>query len=304
MKKTNNKSLGRLASIILVSILAITVISFVLTYALDPFFMLNENQLLYMFSSMAQIIGGIFGLTLTAYVFFVDKFKESAQDETYYDATLSLLRRFFQSLVAISLSCGSTILLCILGIITLHNWKSIYSVIINESVLLFALSLISILYFGIMLLDPSKMDKEIKRQMENIKPQSTANATGDFTEFLKYYNLLQDIIINLASSMVYNKEVSIFEFRQYKPQIIQSMHVLIVKEVIPGTIAKEIDNLRVYRNGLVHGIDFTILQHDCERVKSIYTVLNNAYVAYKKDPRGQEWHDAIDEIRKLAQPER
>ena len=304
MKKTNNKSLGRLASIILVSILAITVISFVFAYALGPFFMLNENQLLYMFSSMAQIIGGIFGLTLTAYVFFVDKFKESAQDETYYDATLSLLRRFFQTLVAISLSCGTTILLCILGIITLHNWKSIYPVIINESVLLFSLSLISIFYFGIMLLDPKKMDKEIKRQMETLKTQDAAATTGDFAEFLKYYNLLQNDIISLASRMVYNKEVNIFEFRQYKPQILQSMRVLLIKEVVPGTLANEIDDLRVYRNGLVHGIDFTISQQVCDRVKNIYSAVNAAYTAYKKDPRGPEWHDAIEQIRKLAQLDR
>ena len=301
MEKNNNKRLGWFTATILVSVLTTTAISFLFAYAVGPFFVLNENQLLYLFSSMAQITGGIFGLTLTAYVFFVDKFKETARDDTYYDATFSLLQRYFQELVAIAVSCGLTILLCIMGVISLHNWNGIYPVIINESVFLFVVSLISILYFGVMLLDPKKIDKEIKRQMETINAHGMAEKNGDFTEFLKYYNLLQEVIINLASSMVYNKEVNIFEFKQYKPQIIQSMRVLLIKEVISGALAKEIDSLRVYRNGLVHGIDFNISQQDCDRIKNIYTTFNAGYLAYKENPRGPEWSDAIIKIRKLVE---
>lgn len=303
MKKTAQKPFGLFTKTIIICFLGVTVLNIIWVLMVKPHFLLNENQLLYLFSSMAQIIGSVFGLTLTAYVFFVDKFKESTQgDDTYYDATLAILRRFYQTLVTIAISCGLTILLCILGITALHNWTTVYPFIINQCVLLFVLSLISVLTFGGMLLDPNKLDKEVKRQLQHATANTVTDKAGDFTEFLKYYNLLQEVIINFAQSLVYNKEVNIFEFRQYKPQIIQSLRVLAIKEVINGALREEIDNLRMYRNGLVHGINFSISQSVIDRVIRIYKAIENAYEAYKANPRdGKKWDDAISQIYDLTQ---
>lgn len=113
---------------------------------------------------------------------------------------------------------------------------------------------------------------------------------------------MQEVIINFAKSLVYNKEVNIFEFRQYKPQIIQSLRVLSIKEVINGTLREEIDNLRMYRNGLVHGINFSISQSVIDRVVRIYTAIENAYKTYKANPQGGEkWDEAIRQIYDLTQ---
>ena len=286
MKKKKSEALNHFSIFIISGILGATILSIIVAFLFDPFFVLNENQLLYSFSSMAQIIGSVFGLTLTAYVFFVDKFKESTQgDDTYYDATISLLSQFFYTLVLIATTCGLTILACILGIISLHNWTTAYPLIINESVLLFILGIVSILLFGVMLLDPEKLDKEIKRQAESVREQESTDRPGDFTEFLKYYNLLQEVIINFASSLVYNKEVSIQAFRNYKPQIIQSLKVLNGKQIINSALSAEIDDLRMYRNGLVHGVDFKIPQSACDRVAKIYNAINKVYEIYKKDSK-------------------
>ena len=76
MRKTARQPLGRFTKTILICLLGVTVLNIIWVFSVKPLFLLNENQLLYLFSSMAQIIGGVFGLTLTAYVFFVDKFKE------------------------------------------------------------------------------------------------------------------------------------------------------------------------------------------------------------------------------------
>ena len=301
MSKIKVKPLGAFTKTILGNLLFISVLNAILSFVMEPLFVLNENQLLYLLSSMAQIIGGVFGLTLTAYVFFVDKFKDSTQgDDTYYDATLALLRRFFQTLVTVATCSGLTILICIFGIISLHNWTFAYPFVINQGVLLFIVSLISILAFGGMLLDPDKLDKEIKRQVSNATTKPVDKA-GDFTEFLKYYNMLQDTIIAFASSLVYNKEVNIFEFRQYKPQIIQSLRVLLITEVINGALREEIDNLRMYRNGLVHGVNFTISQSVIDRVMQIYSVIEAAHEVYKANPRNKAMRDeAIRKIHDLS----
>lgn len=302
MSNSKFESLGLFTKTIFCSLLLVTVLNTILSFLLEPLFVLNENQLLYLMSSMAQIIGGVFGLTLTAYVFFVDKFKDSTQgDDTYYDATLSLLRRFFQTLVTVAICSGLTILICIFGIISLHNWTIMYPFVINQSVLMFVVSLISILAFGGMLLDPDKLDKEIKRQVSHATSTKSIDKAGEFTEFLKYYNMLQDTIISFASSLVYNKEVNIFEFRQYKPQIIQSLRVLVITEIINEALREEIDNLRMYRNGLVHGINFTISQSVIDRVVQIYSAIEAAHEVYKANPRNKAMRvAAIQKIHDLS----
>ena len=62
-----------------------------------------------------------------------------------------------------------------------------------------------------------------------------------------------------------------------------------------------IDNLRMYRNGLVHGINFSITQGVIDRVVRIYNAIENAYEAYKATPRDVEkWDDAIKQIYDLT----
>lgn len=305
MKKKKSGALSHFSIFIIFGMLGATILSIIVAFLFDPFFLLNENQLLYSFSSMAQIIGSVFGLTLTAYVFFVGKFIESTQDDdTCYDATISLLRKFFYTLVLIAATCGLTILACVLGIISLHNWTTAYPLIINESVLLFILGIVSTMLFGVMLLDPEKLDKEIKRQAESIREQEATDRPGDFEEFLKNYNLLQEVIIDFASSLVYNKEVSVKTFNNYKPQIIQSLKVLNGKQIINGALLAEIDDLRMYRNGLVHGVDFSIPQSACDRVAAIYNAINKVYEIHKKRPKETDaWDAAIKEVYDLTNQE-
>ena len=275
MEKKRSGLFSGFGVLIIWGIIGSAVLSIIASFLCHPKFLLNENQLLYLFSSMAQIIGSVFGLTLTAYVFFVDKFRESAKnDDTYYDATISLLRQFFNTLILIAVICGLTILTCILGIISLHNWTTAYPLLINESVLLFVLAVASILLFGVMLLDPEKLDKD---------------------------NLLQEVVVNFASSLVYNTEVSSQFFRDFKPQIIQSLKVLNGKQIINDALSTEINDFRIYRNGLVHGIDFTIPQSACDRVKEIYNAINKVYEIYKSNPKGTDaLNCAVEEVRDLA----
>jgi hypothetical protein len=59
---------------------------------------LNENQILYLFSTSAQVIAAIYGLTLTGFVFFRSELnRQEFEDETLVDAVESLKRRYFVS---------------------------------------------------------------------------------------------------------------------------------------------------------------------------------------------------------------
>lgn len=299
------KKLSRFSRIMICSLIVATLISLIFACFCITIFELNENQLLYLFSTMAQVTGGLFGLTLTAYIFFVDKFKESTRgDDTLYDATMSILDRYFRNLNWIGIMCGVVILLCVFGIIDMHNCLIIYPFVINQGVTLFIVLTISILAFGIALLDPNKLDKEVKRLKNDAEKyyKSGASEEGDFREFLKTYNLLEHLIINFAEACLSENKRFLYD---YKPQIIQSLKVLTKSDIIDYILINEINELRMYRNALVHGIDFSIAQEVCNRIQKIYDTLNNAFEIYQEKGRDSaEWKDAKQKIYELSEQEK
>jgi len=301
MDKQKKKHLSCFGKILLWSMGIATVLSVIFSACCEAIFVLNENQLLYLFSAMAQVIGGVFGLTLTAYVFFVDKFKESARDDdTLYDATTAILDRYFHILILIAITCGLIILLCMIGIIDLHNCMSIYPFVINESLFLFLIGITAILIFGTMLLDPRKLDKEIKNMKRNAEKyyKSTASTSGDFREFLKTYNLLEHVIIDFAQECMKNQNSYRYN---YKPQIIQSLKVLGLNEIVNGSLLNEINELRMYRNGLVHGVDFDVTKEVCNRISEIYDALEYAFDVFKNHGKNsEEWIAAIQKVYNLS----
>lgn len=298
------KKLSKFSRIRICSLIVATLISLLFTCCCITIFELNENQLLYLFSTMAQVTGGLFGLTLTAYIFFVDKFKESTRgDDVLYDATMSILDRYFRNLSWIGIMCGIVIFLCIFGIIDMHNWFIIYPFVINQGVILFIVLMISILAFGIALLDPNKLDKEVKRLKNNAEKyyESGVSEEGDFREFLKSYNLLERLIVNFAEACLSENKRFLYD---YKPQIIQSLKVLIKCDIIDYSLINEIHELRMYRNALVHGIDFSIAQEVCNRIQKIYEILNSAFEIYREKGRdSEEWKNTKQKIYELSEQE-
>ncbi|WP_152903193.1 hypothetical protein [Stutzerimonas stutzeri] len=57
----------------------------------NPVLILNENQILYLFSTSAQVLAGVYGLTLTGFIFFRNELsREELEDETLVEAVESL----------------------------------------------------------------------------------------------------------------------------------------------------------------------------------------------------------------------
>lgn len=302
MKTQLIKNMSLFSKVLLGSISFLTVLCVIFSACSIVIFMLNENQLLYLFSAMAQVIGGIFGLTLTAYVFFVDKFKESAKDDdALYDATTAILNRYFQNLILLAVTCGVIIFFCIMGIIDLHNWMVAYSFVINESVCLFLIGIVATLSFGTMLLDPGKLDKEIRKMKKGAEVYyqiAEDSVSGDFLEFLRTYNQLEQLVIEFAKECM--KDWKDYRYN-YKPQIIQSLKVLNLREIVNYNLLNEINELRMYRNALVHGVDFDVTRDVCVRIAAIYKELKNAFDAYKNNGLdSEEWNEAVKNVYSLS----
>ncbi len=135
----------------------------------SSWFHLGENQSLFLFSTMAQVVAGLFGLTLTAYVFFADRLRNLAQEvDSYCEAVDTLLTRSFRRLIFISVICWITFLCSVVGIISL-SYGVAYARIMKHTVVFFFASITLVLCFGVTMLDPNKLTKEATRQKQEVQ---------------------------------------------------------------------------------------------------------------------------------------
>ena len=76
---------------------------------LDCFFPLLEyapDAVSSVMSTCSEVLAGLYGITLTGYIFFADRFKDtSREDESLYDAVQALLIRYNHLAGFISLMC-------------------------------------------------------------------------------------------------------------------------------------------------------------------------------------------------------
>jgi hypothetical protein len=77
-----------------------------------PLLLLNENQVLYLYSTSAQVLAGVYGLTLTGFIFFRNELsREEFEDDTLTVAVDSLKDRYFKILLFVTILSIFTLLM-------------------------------------------------------------------------------------------------------------------------------------------------------------------------------------------------
>lgn len=266
-------------------------------------FSLNESQLLYTYTTIAQVVAGMFGLTFTAYAFFEPKildiankkdedFKENnplfEADNTYYEAAQYLIKNAYYIIVIIALLCFFIMTLSIFDLISIHkqtNYQA-WCFSLDEVIFLFVMEIVTIIYFGINTFNPQKYDKTVsklqKRAEHHFNKVKESKTRIDISEFLSIYNKLENLVISFAKELI---NLNNKQYKGFAPLIIQSLKVLINFKIITDIQYNDINQIRMYRNGLVHGSNFNVSMQVYDRMKQIFDDLQNKYSCYIENNR-------------------
>ncbi|WP_374447167.1 hypothetical protein AAHW31_14760 [Klebsiella variicola subsp. variicola] len=169
-----------------------TVVSFLWIYQglESPWYLLSEEQHLYIYSTQAQVIAAIYGLTVTGYIFLrnnQDKQKEN--DSTKIDAINLTQSNERVLLFALTFFSLSTILLAVFTLVSFDDKVNIVRVVSKNLCTAFFIITISLFcYFILYVLRLDKIEKaseEIKKTIDeyeknkNPATQSSLDMNGD-----------------------------------------------------------------------------------------------------------------------------
>lgn len=221
---------------------------------------LNENQILYLFSTSAQVIAAIYGLTLTGFIFFRNELsREESEDETLAEPVESLKARYFVLLVFITILVCFTLILANLAISyegAGRNW--ITSLIINAGQSAFFTSLFAVTYFIFDVVAPKRIEQESKSLQSEVDPAVVGAAKGSLEEFLRNYNEIEAVLAT-AGENYSDKAVARSSYVR-RISNTRLAEILFRNERIDKLLFAQLRELITLRNSIIHGADPVVSQ--------------------------------------------
>jgi hypothetical protein len=247
--------------------------------SLHPIFYLNENQLLYISSTSAQIVAGFFGLTITGYIFLSEKLgTDSENDESLADIIDQLKVEYRSQLIFIGIVVFGSVVCSLtsiaLGIEKISTIGFVGNFILSNSVFLAVCAVAFIISFVLVVIDPQKISRAsdaTKRRLDNSGGNdSHVKDEGNLADFLKTYNEIERMLAEKVFAIMGKDYQNRNQVSMY-----QNLKILVSTGVIEKNLYDEIDYLRRYRNSIVHGLDMSVSQKACDTANHIRDELNH-----------------------------
>jgi len=218
---------------------------------------LDENQILYLFSTSAQVLAGVYGLTLTGFVFFRNELsREEFEDETLADAVESLKRRYFTLLLFITALVLVTFALSNLAISgESKEHTHINTILINVGQTAFATSLISIAYFIFDVISPKRIEAASRALQEKADPTRSSEAKGSLEEFLRNYNQIESLLVESGESYGVTGISSSPTRNPRRASNSRLAEMLARNDRITKSLFLRLRELITLRNSIIHGAD-------------------------------------------------
>lgn len=238
-----------------------------------PFILYETDAVSSVMSTCSEVIAGMYGITLTGYIFFADRFQNtSKEDESLYDAVQALLLRYnhmagFLSLMSlVCIVCGEAIVLYGNNTV-LPRW--LYRFIVNETLLLFFVTFDFILYFVISVLDPHKVSRISTQKKAKISSDQTA---GDSQGFMADWIAIEDNLYALRENLI--STMRFIPGAKSKPEIIHTLEILRNYGRIGHGLWRSLEKLRQYHNLALHDPTMTVSQEMCDLAKQVRSELD------------------------------
>ncbi|MDU0111736.1 hypothetical protein RT723_01660 [Psychrosphaera aquimarina] len=267
------------SKVITISILLFILCSAISGYIgyINPIWILNENQILYLFSTSAQVLAGVYGLTLTGFIFFRNELsREEFDDDSLTDAVEALKERYFKLLVFITLFSVFTLLISnfVISIESSKN-SNMGTFFINVGQASFVINLLVITYFIFDVIAPKRIERASKNLQETFDPVSSTEEKGSLEEFLTNFNQIEYILQKYGQA--FQSEMSGFQPKSRRRiSNVKLAQIILQAERIDNGLFDEIKRLITLRNSIVHGEEPIVSLKMVTASRSILVGLSNA----------------------------
>lgn len=244
----------------------------------NPILLLNENQILYIYSTSAQVVAGLYGLTLTGYIYLNDKLgKLEVEYDTLIDVVKELREQYFKQITVLGIGCVLGIGLCISLLGALFNIKNnnLFSFLLNQTTIIVVFEIVGIILFSWKMANPRSIEKANQKLLK--ENEFNQEQKGNLEEFLKKWNSIESKVKELGKKYIYNRQDEDIFKNKYKSNIIEILNLLLSLEILNKDQYYQINELRKYRNSVVHSPIPSVSTNSVRIAQKIETEITEIY---------------------------
>ena len=252
-------------SIVVISVIAQIVIILDLFH---PLIRLEVEAVSNVMSTYSEVVAGLYGITLTGYIFFADRFQNmSRDDESLYDIVQALLIRYNRMAGIISVMTLVCVVFCEGIVLYGDNTvlpQLLWRFLVDETLLFFFWTFNVILYFVISVLDPQKISRISAQKRDKL---SDSRETGDLQQFLNDYNAIEAQLMVLMEKLLATSLP--IPGRGRRPIAVYNLETLRNYSRISFQLWRKLEKLRQYYNLTLHDRNMTVSREMCDLAKEV-----------------------------------
>lgn len=279
-------------SIIMVYEVVLIVLELCIAYvSVNPIFVLNENQWLYISSALAQVVAALFGLTFAGYQFYQENMQKMIEsDESLLDSVQALRMNFYNELRVLCYTVSFDVSCFIIAMILWkQNQKIFYFVgnfTFNNGVTFFVVSTILIVLFILKVADQdylATISSQAKKRLddERVKEEHGGNDLNknNYFEFMRDFKQMETYIIDITSEIEQRHKLHIYK----RMTLVDRIEMIGMYHGEMVGLLSRVNRVRKYRNYLVHGRGDNYVSRDMlEELQKVFYELKEKLEGYKK----------------------
>lgn len=217
----------------------------------------------------AEVVAGLYGLTLTGYIFFLDRLQEKAEDDELLEDIIALLKKRYHNMVLMLSAICFAVLLSAFNFIIYNPECGLlpeyaYNFWGYETLFLVFVALLVNIYFVIIVVDPDKIPRA--GLLYKQKLSSSDRELGSLQEFLQDYedieNLLKEKSEKLAIAQIGSNPWNTLKHLRGK-------ELVEMRRMISDPLLKKLSMLGQYYSYMVFSQEMTVSKEMCDMAKEV-----------------------------------
>ena len=220
-------------------------------------------------TTSAEVVAGLYGLTLTGYIFFLDRLQQKADsDELLEDIIVLLKKRYHNMVLMLSGTCFAVIFLAFSFTIynpacnILPDW--LYHFWGFEALFLVFATLLFNIYFVITVVDPDKIPR-VSLQYK-LKLSTGEAEFGSLQEFLQDYEDIEHLLMEKGQGLAVS-QIGTNPWKAIKH--LNGKERIEIRKVVSDPLLKNLTKLSQYYSYMVFSQEMTVTKEMCQLAKEV-----------------------------------
>ena len=234
----------------------------------------GTEALMSIITTCSQIIAGMYGVTLAGYTFFLSRIDALMSTDATLDYVVASIKTRFQYLIwyitfNVAMTLFVSIVLMYLPAPADDSYSFFYRLFCNEFVLFVAFSIVLILYYSILVIDPNCLEKEAAKLKKRLS--RSVGPAGSAVEFIGTYDRIEACCNQLIPESVLG------QIRENKGNRFEySIELLHEQKLLNAALVRDLNRIHRYYSCVVNCRPLSVSTEMCALARHVLQFLEQS----------------------------